>query len=132
MLRSRLPSRAWRRANACSCRAITWTNSPLREIGRTQSEHESTVSRQLDRVRRELREAVTQALLRGVPARDGHGPEPGLDEAQVEWRSNTRFRTGRLICRARFRKGKPRLTPGEVKQTGEDDPCKILILGRSR
>src|SRR5882672_12097682 len=56
----------------------------LAEIGRTLGEHESTVSRQLDRIRRELREAVTQALLRGAPARDGHGPEPGLDEAQVE------------------------------------------------
>ncbi len=56
----------------------------LAEIGRTLSEHESTVSRQLDRIRRELREAVTQTLFRGAPARDGHGPEPGLDEAQVE------------------------------------------------
>jgi len=56
----------------------------LAEIGRTLGEHESTVSRQLDRIRRELREAVTQTLLRGAPARDGHGPEPGLDEAQVE------------------------------------------------
>jgi RNA polymerase sigma factor (sigma-70 family) len=56
----------------------------LAEIGRTLGEHESTVSRQLDRVRRELREAVTQTLLRGAPARDGRGPEPGLDEAQVE------------------------------------------------
>jgi RNA polymerase sigma factor (sigma-70 family) len=56
----------------------------LAEIGRTLGEHESTVSRQLDRIRRELREAVTQTLSRGAPARDGHGPEPGLDEAQVE------------------------------------------------
>ena len=56
----------------------------LAEIGRTLGEHESTVSRQLDRIRRELRETVTQTLLRGAPARDGHGPEPGLDEAQVE------------------------------------------------
>jgi RNA polymerase sigma factor (sigma-70 family) len=56
----------------------------LAEIGRTLREHESTVSRQLERTRRELREAVTQTLLGGSPARDGHGPEPGLDEAQVE------------------------------------------------
>jgi RNA polymerase sigma-70 factor (ECF subfamily) len=56
----------------------------LAEVGRALGEHESTVSRQLDRIRRELREAVTQALLRGVPARDGCAPEPGLDEAQVE------------------------------------------------
>jgi len=56
----------------------------LAEIGHTLVEHESTVSRQLDRIRRELREAVTLTLFRGEPARDGHGPEPGLDEAQVE------------------------------------------------
>jgi RNA polymerase sigma-70 factor, ECF subfamily len=56
----------------------------LAEIGRTLGEHESTVSRQLDHIRRDLREAVTQTLSRGAPARDGHGPEPGLDEAQVE------------------------------------------------
>jgi RNA polymerase sigma-70 factor (ECF subfamily) len=56
----------------------------LAEIGRTLGEHESTVSRQLDRTRRELRETVTQMLLRGAPARDGLAMEPGLDEAQVE------------------------------------------------
>jgi RNA polymerase sigma-70 factor (ECF subfamily) len=56
----------------------------LAEIGRTLGEHESTVSRQLERTRRELREIVTQTLLRGAPARDGHGAELGLDEAQVD------------------------------------------------
>jgi RNA polymerase sigma factor (sigma-70 family) len=56
----------------------------LAEIGRTLGEHESTVSRQLDRIRRDLRAAVTQTLFRGSPARDGCRPEPGLDEAQVE------------------------------------------------
>jgi RNA polymerase sigma-70 factor (ECF subfamily) len=56
----------------------------LAEIARMSGEHESTVSRQLDRIRRELREVVTQSLLRGAPARDGHAAEPGLDEAQVE------------------------------------------------
>jgi RNA polymerase sigma-70 factor (ECF subfamily) len=56
----------------------------LAEIGRTMGEHESTVSRQLDRTRRALREDVTQTLLGGSPARDGCRPEPGLDEAQVE------------------------------------------------
>jgi RNA polymerase sigma-70 factor (ECF subfamily) len=56
----------------------------LAEIGRTMGEHESTVSRQLDRIRRALREDVTRTLLSGSPARDGHGPEPGLDEAQIE------------------------------------------------
>jgi len=56
----------------------------LAEIGRMLGEHESTVSRQLDRSRRALRESVTQRLLRGAPAKDGCAAEPALDEAQVE------------------------------------------------
>jgi RNA polymerase sigma-70 factor (ECF subfamily) len=56
----------------------------LAEIGRTLGEHESTVSRQLDRTRRELRETATRTLLHGAPARDGLAADPGLDEAQVE------------------------------------------------
>jgi RNA polymerase sigma-70 factor len=56
----------------------------LAEIGRILGEHESTVSRQMDRTRRELREIVTQTLLRGAPARDGRAADAGLDEAQVE------------------------------------------------
>ncbi len=56
----------------------------LAEIGRTLREHESTVSRQLDRIRRELRESVTKTLLHGVPEQDGHGAVAALDEAQVE------------------------------------------------
>ena len=56
----------------------------LAEIGRTLGEHESTVSRQLDRIRRQLRESVTETLLHGAPAQDGRGPIAPLDEAQVE------------------------------------------------
>ncbi|MGH9592552.1 MAG: RNA polymerase sigma factor, partial [Bryobacteraceae bacterium] len=48
----------------------------LAEIGRIRREHESTISRQLDRINTELRERVTQLL------RDG-APPPGLDEAQI-------------------------------------------------
>jgi hypothetical protein len=56
----------------------------LAEIGRTLGEHESTVSRQLERTRRLLRESVTEALRRGTPAFDGHSGDPGLADAQVE------------------------------------------------
>ena len=56
----------------------------LAEIGRMLGEHESTVSRQVDRTRRALRESVTQRLLSGSPARDGCVAEAPLDEAQVE------------------------------------------------
>jgi RNA polymerase sigma factor (sigma-70 family) len=56
----------------------------LAEIGRTLREHESTVSRQLECTRCALREAVTEILRRGAPARDGQAADPGLDESQME------------------------------------------------
>jgi RNA polymerase sigma-70 factor len=56
----------------------------LAEIGRMLREHESTVSRHLERMRRALRESVTQALRRESPACNGHPAEPALDVAQVE------------------------------------------------
>lgn len=56
----------------------------LAEIGRMLGEHESTVSRQLDRTRRALRESVTQMLQRDTPAFNGRQAEAALDAAQVE------------------------------------------------
>lgn len=56
----------------------------LAEIGRLLGDHESTVSRQLDRLRRSLHESVTQALRREIPATNGTGSEPALNMAQVE------------------------------------------------
>jgi RNA polymerase sigma factor (sigma-70 family) len=56
----------------------------LAEIGRLLREHESTVSRHLERLRRALREGVTQALRRETPACNGRPAEPALDVAQVE------------------------------------------------
>ena len=56
----------------------------LAEIGRMLREHESTISRQLDRTRRALRETVEHALRRGLTAQDGQRAEPGLSEAQIE------------------------------------------------
>jgi RNA polymerase sigma-70 factor len=56
----------------------------LAQIGRLLREHESTVSRHLERLRRTLREGVTQALQREIPACNGHPAEPALDAAQVE------------------------------------------------
>ena len=60
----------------------------LAEIGRQLGEHESSVSRNLERVRRELRGTV-EGLLRaretagnGTAAQDGAGA-PGMDDAQV-------------------------------------------------
>jgi RNA polymerase sigma-70 factor len=56
----------------------------LAEIGRMLREHESTVSRQLERMRRALRESVTHALQREIPACNGRPAEAALDTAQVE------------------------------------------------
>jgi RNA polymerase sigma-70 factor len=56
----------------------------LAEIGRLLHEHESTVSRHLERMRRTLRESVTQILQREIPASDGRLADPPLDTAQVE------------------------------------------------
>ena len=56
----------------------------LAEIGRLLREHESTVSRQLERMRRALREGVTQALQCEIPACNGRPAQPALDVAQVE------------------------------------------------
>jgi len=56
----------------------------LAETGRLLREHESTVSRHLERIRRALREGVTQTLRCETPARNGRPAEPALDVAQVE------------------------------------------------
>ena len=56
----------------------------LAEIGKVLGEHESTVSRQLERTRRALRETVTGVLRSGSPAVDGRAADPALDESQVE------------------------------------------------
>lgn len=58
-----------------------WT---LAQIGRHLGEHEATASRQLDRIRRELRRDVEAILRKGRPLVDGASAEPGLDDAQIE------------------------------------------------
>src|SRR5712672_4328991 len=55
----------------------------LAEIGRKLSEHESSVSRNLDRTRRELRQQVEQALRKGSSSLDGRAPVGGLSDAQI-------------------------------------------------
>jgi len=55
----------------------------LAEIGRQLREHESSVSRNLERIRVALRHAVEQTLRNGCPAVNGFAAEPGLDDAQI-------------------------------------------------
>jgi RNA polymerase sigma factor (sigma-70 family) len=54
----------------------------LAEIGRKLGEHESSVSRNLERTRRELRHHVEQALRKGGSV-DGARPAAGLSDAQI-------------------------------------------------
>ena len=55
----------------------------LAEIGRLLGEHESTVSRNLDRIRRELRSQVESVLRRGRIAANGSQGEPGLSDEEI-------------------------------------------------
>jgi len=55
----------------------------LAEIGRELGEHESSVSRHLERVRRELRQSVEEILRRGFVAANGSAAQPGLSEAEI-------------------------------------------------
>jgi|HubBroStandDraft_1064217.scaffolds.fasta_scaffold08312_3 RNA polymerase sigma factor (sigma-70 family) len=55
----------------------------LAEIGRQLGEHESSVSRNLDRIRLALRRSVEETLRNGCPAANGFAAEHGLSEAQI-------------------------------------------------
>ena len=55
----------------------------LAEIGRLLGEHESSVSRHLDRVRRDLRKAVEDNLRQGIGAANGSAVQPGLSDAEI-------------------------------------------------
>jgi RNA polymerase sigma-70 factor, ECF subfamily len=55
----------------------------LAEIGRLLGEHESSVSRHLERVRRDLRPAVEAILRRGLAAANGCAAQPGLSDAEI-------------------------------------------------
>jgi len=55
----------------------------LAEIGRQLAEHESSVSRNLDRIRLALRRAVEETLRNGCPAVNGFAAELGLSDAQI-------------------------------------------------
>lgn len=55
----------------------------LAEIGKQLGEHESSVSRNLDRIRLVLRRAIEENLRNGRPAVNGSASEPGLSDAQI-------------------------------------------------
>jgi RNA polymerase sigma factor (sigma-70 family) len=55
----------------------------LAEIGKQLAEHESSVSRNLDRIRLALRHTIEETLRNGCPAANGFAAELGLSEAQI-------------------------------------------------
>lgn len=55
----------------------------LAEIGRRLGEHESSVSRNLERIRHELRQQVEDLLRRGETRLEGQAAQKGLSEAQI-------------------------------------------------
>jgi len=55
----------------------------LAEIGKLLGEHESSVSRHLDRVRRDLRQSVEEILRQGIAAANGFAAQPGLSDAEI-------------------------------------------------
>ena len=55
----------------------------LAEIGRLLGEHESSVSRHLDRARADLRGEVENILRHGFAAANGSASQPGLSDAEI-------------------------------------------------
>ena len=55
----------------------------LAEIGKLLGEHESSVSRHLERARQDLRKEVESILRRGFIAANGSAAEPGLSDAEI-------------------------------------------------
>jgi RNA polymerase sigma-70 factor len=55
----------------------------LAEIGKLLGEHESSVSRHLERARRDLRKEVESVLRRGFVVANGSAAEPGLSDAEI-------------------------------------------------
>ncbi|MGB8474150.1 MAG: sigma-70 family RNA polymerase sigma factor [Candidatus Acidiferrum sp.] len=55
----------------------------LAEIGKQLGEHESSVSRNLERIRLYLRRTVEETLRNGCPAANGSAAEQGLSDAQI-------------------------------------------------
>jgi RNA polymerase sigma-70 factor len=55
----------------------------LAEIGKLLGEHESSVSRHLERARQDLRKQVEGILRRGFVAANGSAAEPGLSDAEI-------------------------------------------------
>jgi RNA polymerase sigma factor (sigma-70 family) len=56
----------------------------LAQIARVQGMHEATISRQIERIRRDLRSGVEQRLAANLGANDGASAQPGLSPAEID------------------------------------------------
>jgi RNA polymerase sigma factor (sigma-70 family) len=56
----------------------------LAEIAKEAQEHEATASRKLERLRRDLKQRVTQILREGTTSQNGRTAHPGMDDAQIQ------------------------------------------------
>jgi RNA polymerase sigma-70 factor (ECF subfamily) len=56
----------------------------LAQIARVQGVHEATISRELERIRRQLREGVEESLATGRAAENGDAPRPGFSPSEIE------------------------------------------------
>src|SRR6266576_3025107 len=61
----------------------TGEGPPRALLGRQLGEHESSVSRHLDRLRRDLRHAVEDILRHGIGSANGSAVQPGLSDAEI-------------------------------------------------
>jgi len=69
--------------SACDSPTTISREQTLAAIGRTLGEHEATVSRKLDRTRKELRSRVESLLRSGSLQANGQVSPAGLDDAQI-------------------------------------------------
>jgi RNA polymerase sigma-70 factor len=84
----------------------------LAEIGKEIGEHESSVSRNLERVRKELRATIEGVLRSGTAPANGEPAAGGLDDAQVALALQYAAEGAEIDLDKLFEAAKPKKTPG--------------------
>ena len=94
----------------------------LVEIGRVLGEHESSVSRHLEKVRREVRRSVEQILRGGSEAVNGEGTSGGMSEAEIALCFEYAAEDAPIDLDKLFSRAAPREAEGRGKEIGEPSP----------